>query len=271
MHACARLAAEQAARDLTLAAKRTLQAKVAAAIKKNCCTFNETGERFATQQWYQCLTCTSPNGEGCCEVCKTVCHAGHKLKDMGVTPFYCDCGKSGCEAATGVKPGEKGKPTVASIEAKYAQTGQKWTDEEFPPSAVALLRDPANTKRPEWKELGWKRPEEMRNMKKPVLFEAGADPLDINQGSIGDCWLMSAISVMTQRQKDLMNIFISKKHSAAGVYAVSFWKNGERITVLIDSHFPATKQNQAAFGRSANENELWVMILVRRRETARRR
>lgn len=72
---------------------------------------------------------------------------------------------------------------------------------------------------------------------------------------------MSAISVMTQRQKDFLQIFESKEHTKAGVYSVNFWKNGERVNVLIDSQFPATKQDQAAFGHSAKENELWVMIL----------
>lgn len=164
------------------------------------------------------------------------------------------------ERATGVKPGQKGKPTLASIEAQYAQTGQKWVDPDFPPDVTSLLRDPRSS-RPDWQSLQWKRPEEMRNMKNPVLFADGADPLDINQGAIGDCWYMSALSVMTQRQKELLDLFESKEHSAAGVFSVNFYKNGERINVLIDSHFPATKQGGAAFGRSANDNELWVMIL----------
>ena len=98
-------------------------------------------------------------------------------------------------------------------------------------------------------------------MKAPTMFETGADPLDIAQGNIGDCWFMSAMSVMTQRQKDFAAIFESKEHSKAGVYSVTFWKNGQRVNVLIDSLFPATKQNIAAFGHSSKDNELWVMIL----------
>lgn len=234
-------------------------------MKKHVCTLNETGEKFVTQQWYQCITCGSPHNEGCCVVCKDVCHAGHQLKDMGVSPFYCDCGRSECEAATGIKPSEKGKPTLASIEANFRKTGQKWTDPDFPPTVQALLRDPATSTRSDWKSLQWRRPEDL--MKHPVMFEGGADPLDINQGAIGDCWLLSALSVMTQRPTELMSIFVSKEHTAAGVYSVNFWKNGEKINVLIDSNFPATRQNRVAFAKSANENELWVMILVRNTPT----
>jgi hypothetical protein len=210
---------------------------------------------------------------------------------MGKSPFYCDCGKSGCEAMTGIKRNvvvtasstsstivspssssssttavltsvEKNAQKLALIESHYHKTGEKWIDPDFPPNHQALLRDPHTTKRPEWKELIWRRPEEMKGMKNPILFESGADPLDINQGAIGDCWFMSAISVMTQRQQDLMNIFVSKEHSPAGVYSVNFWKNGELVNILIDSNFPCIKHtNTAAFGHSANSNELWVMIL----------
>jgi chemotaxis protein histidine kinase CheA len=276
----ARLAAEQAERDRQQAAERAaqaaLQAKVAAAVAKHVCTLKETGEKFVAQQWYHCLTCAPASGaassaprspasaaavHGCCAVCRDICHAGHKLQDMGVTPFYCDCGKAGCEAATGIKPGQAGKPTLASIEAEFTRTGQKWVDPDFSPVPSSLMRDPATSKKSDWKELQWKRPEEFRAMKNPTVFADGADPLDINQGSIGDCWLLSAMSVMTQRQQDLLNIFVTRDHSAAGVYSVNFYKNGERINLLIDSNFPATKSGQVAFARSANANELWVMIL----------
>ena len=176
-----RLAAEQAARDLALAAQAVLQAKVATAIAKHVCTLNETGAQFVAQQWFQCVTC----GQGCCVTCKTVCHAGHQLNDMGVTPQHCDCGKSGCEAATGIKPGMKGRPTLASIEAEFARTGKKWEDPDFPHATSSLLRDPNGRTHPDWKQLAWKRPEELRNFNAPTLFQDGADPLDINQGNIG--------------------------------------------------------------------------------------
>jgi hypothetical protein len=58
-------------------------------------------------------------------------------------------------------------------------------------------------------------------------------------------------------------LFTLQEHTKAGVYSLNFWKNGERVNVLIDSLFPAVKQRgepEAAFGHSKN-NELWVMIL----------
>jgi hypothetical protein len=201
-------------------------------------------------------------------VCKDICHKGHTLKDMGRSPFYCDCGLTGCEAATGIKPSQKGKPTVESIEAHYARTGQQWEDPDFPPSMASLLRNPnaPTSPHPEWKkEITWKRTEDVSGMKAPVMYHAGADPMDIKQGALGDCWFLSAMSVMTQRERDFVDLFVSKEHSKAGVYSVNFWKNGERINVLVDSYFPVVRSGRdsfaPAFARSAKENELWVMIL----------
>jgi len=256
-----RLAAERAAHEAELAAQRALQDQVAATVASHVCTLKATGERFVPQRWFQCLTCGSPNGEGCCESCKDICHAGHETKDMGVSPFYCDCGRTQCEGLTGIKPAMKGKPTLESIEREYARTGQRWVDPDFPPDATSLVRDTRGAKMSQWKNLQWMRAEELDSVERPTVFADGTDPNDIKQGNIGDCWLLSALSVMTQRQQDFLNIFISKEHSKAGVYSVNFWKNGERVNVLVDSFFPATSSARAAFASSKDPNELWVMIL----------
>ena len=64
------------------------------------CTLNFTKENFYLQHNYKCLTCKQKDGEGVCAVCARVCHAGHRLQDNGITPFYCDCGMG---AIDGVK------------------------------------------------------------------------------------------------------------------------------------------------------------------------
>jgi calpain-15 len=184
---------------------------------------------------------------------------------MGSSPYYCDCGVSRCEAMTGIKrlpSGEAGKPTLASIEAECAASGKQWTDPDFSANTSALLRDPSmRGAHEDWRKMSWKRPEETRLMKAPTLFIDGANALDITQGAIGDCWFMSAMSVMTQRPSEFSTIFESKEVSAHGVYSLYLYRNGQRVNVLIDSLFPVTASSDVAFGRCSNVNELWVMVL----------
>ncbi|OHT10134.1 hypothetical protein TRFO_20674 [Tritrichomonas foetus] len=56
------------------------------------CTIGFTKDEFYLQHNYRCMTCKQAVGDGVCAVCARVCHAGHRLQDNGITPFYCDCG-----------------------------------------------------------------------------------------------------------------------------------------------------------------------------------
>lgn len=84
----------------------------------------------------------------------------------------------------------------------------------------------------------------------------------------GDCWFLSALSVLTQREKDFLKVFedhtgdSGKELERMGIYSLNFYKNGKRVNVIIDSFFPAWKQNKsAAFAHSKEKNETWVMVI----------
>lgn len=128
-----------------------------------------------------------------------------------------------------------------------------------PQGPLALHRDPGRAKHQRWLQLQWRRPESFAA--EPEVFVPPVAAQSIKQGVIGDCWFMSALSVLTQRQDRLQKLFITTEHNDAGVYAVRFHKDGVVRDVLIDSQFPADDKGRPAFGRSTRENELWVMIL----------
>ena len=56
------------------------------------CTFAATGEKFITQNWYQCRTCKISGNYGFCEICAKKCHNGHDvyLRSSNAS-FFCDC------------------------------------------------------------------------------------------------------------------------------------------------------------------------------------
>lgn len=57
------------------------------------CTFSTHGRNFIRQKWYSCDTCSLTNGTGCCEACAKRCHAGHRVRYIGIhDACYCDCG-----------------------------------------------------------------------------------------------------------------------------------------------------------------------------------
>ena len=56
------------------------------------CSFDQTGEEFSTQHWYNCYTCGLMWDRGCCNVCALICHDGHDVGYSRLSAFFCDCG-----------------------------------------------------------------------------------------------------------------------------------------------------------------------------------
>jgi hypothetical protein len=152
-------------------------------------------------------------------------------------------------------------PTLAIIADCKRRGVQKWTDPEFQ-GAQALFKDPSKPKRVKWKSLQWKRPEEfVVGGKKPELYVSSVDPDDIKQGQVGDCWFLSAVSVLCKKPEVAQRIFINKTTNSFGVYCVQFYKNGKRVQVLVDDSFPVLANGKPAFAKSSQPNELWVSLI----------
>ena len=62
--------------------------------------------------------------------------------------------------------------------------------------------------------MEWKRPHELTE--EPKLFDEGSSRFDINQGELGDCWLLAALANLTMNKKLLYQV----------------WKQGSSITSL---------------------------------------
>lgn len=82
--------------DKKLSASEVLPV-IVQAVASGRCTYLRTGPHYYVQKWYHCRTCNLIDNEGCCEVCKDTCHAGHNvdLTDFTTSVFFCDCGASG--------------------------------------------------------------------------------------------------------------------------------------------------------------------------------
>jgi len=88
-------------------------------------------------------------------------------------------------------------------------------------------------------------------------------PNDVIQGALGDCYFLSALSVISQEPERLRQLFINDTPNAAGVYGVKFWKNGRWECVVVDDCFPCSLGDELPlYVHSHNSSTiLWPLIL----------
>ena len=68
---------------------------------------------------------------------------------------------------------------------------------------------------------------------------------DIKQGEIGDCYLLSALSVIAHTRPELIQKIFHKTSRSyqenIGLYTVMFYRNRKPVIITIDDYFPQKK------------------------------
>ena len=149
---------------------------------------------------------------------------------------------------------------------------EPWTDPMFIPCRENLC--PYNEKGwllPEnvlftdvvgWEKYNWSRVEEILNSKNYQVFEDGISPDDIIQGSIGDCYFLSAVGSLCKFSHYIDRLFLTKERTKEHLYGVFIFLNASWKLVCIDDYLPYTgkKFRKFAFASSGGK-ELWVALL----------
>ena len=175
--------------------------------------------------------------------------------------------------------------------------GEKFFDKEFGPkndkdeigNRMSLYSDgnaPPGYIKPD--QIWWIRPEEFVRGKKYAFTNNKASSNQIIQGALGDCWFISALSILATRE-DLLEGWLSKykitkdfivtryiaqemtegvyppifrSYEKYGVYVFKFFKNFSWRYVIIDDRIPWYKSNKTpVFGRCKDISELWVPLI----------
>lgn len=142
--------------------------------------------------------------------------------------------------------------------------GDKFCDPIFPPDVYSLCFDPENPKLdPDVRQFVsqvkmWRRPSEW--CKNPVLFKDDASPGDIEQGQLGDCWLLSALGVVAVKSAILKHLFV-KVDGVRGEYRLRFYLEGKWEEVTIDDRFPCGADGKPIFGHCKDSEEIWVLVI----------
>ena len=86
------------------------------------------------------------------------------------------------------------------------------------------------------------------------------DPQDINQGSLGSCYLMVALSGLVENEKRIKQLFKCNENSK-GVYAIQLLIQGEIKIITIDDYIPCSPNERKPVFSTSKDKETWVMLL----------
>lgn len=92
------------------------------------------------------------------------------------------------------------------------------------------------------------------------LFGQKIDPSDVQQGGLGDCYLLTAFAVLTQKPNFLKRIFHSKSVVDNGLYAIWIYDSGCVRLIQVDDNIPCGVDGKPCFSRSKTES-IWVLLL----------
>jgi len=95
------------------------------------------------------------------------------------------------------------------------------------------------------------------------LYIGEADALDVQQGVIGDCYYMSAISVIgSDYIRNQVIITKEEEWRKVGAFCVKFYRNGYEQYVIIDDYFPLAGNGSTIFATGGESGlELWPTVL----------
>lgn len=162
------------------------------------------------------------------------------------------------------------KVKLDKIREKCKQDGEKFTDTQFDhdkPEVVLGERIAPVASQREIEE--WKRASDIPGA---VLFRDGASHEDITQGALGDCYFLSALSVLgndrtvelfvCQEDSDSLNEADPNHWKKTGCFMVKFHKDGNFTYIIVDDWLPVRRDGQPAFTRGGDDGlELWPAIL----------
>ena len=132
--------------------------------------------------------------------------------------------------------------------------GKPWNDPTFPHGPQALfINGKKHQGHDNWTHIDdqkfyWRRASAHFRTKglETVVFD-GISPTDIIQGKCANCYFLAAIAGLAEDPPDIAHLklgtricdnFIVKDANKAGCYAMTFFVDGEDVTVVVDDWFP---------------------------------
>ncbi|KAL9917192.1 calpain A isoform 1-T2 [Glossina fuscipes fuscipes] len=143
-----------------------------------------------------------------------------------------------------------------TIRGQCLASGSLFEDPLFPASNESLMF----SRRPD-RYVEWLRPHEISD--DPQFFVEGFSRFDVQQGELGDCWLLAATANLTQDSNLFFRVVPPDQNfeeNYAGIFHFCFWQYGKWVDVVIDDRLP-THRGELLYMNSAEKNEFWSALL----------
>ncbi|CUI14920.1 calpain-like cysteine peptidase, putative [Bodo saltans] len=163
----------------------------------------------------------------------------------------------------------RGSKDIQRILEACVRQGVPFVDVAFPPLQASLYRSGVDTRA--IAETAWKRPTDYlpaSEHNRISLFCNGVDPNDIDQGQLGDCWLLCSIAALAEFGSKVEDMFAHPVSDAAarqeqrvGAYRVTLNKHGWWHIILVDDYLPVVGAKPCFAKCIEDPAELWVSLL----------
>eukprot|EP00742_Colponemidia_sp_Colp-10_P014619 GILJ01016625.1.p1 GENE.GILJ01016625.1~~GILJ01016625.1.p1 ORF type:complete len:619 (+),score=97.60 GILJ01016625.1:20-1876(+) len=143
-----------------------------------------------------------------------------------------------------------------------------FVDPTFKPNERALFRDGIDSR----KVVGaaWQRPTQYlpENLQAHIVKFRQIDACDIDQGQLGDCWLLSAIASIAEYPVRIERLFnhpnstvTANREELVGAYRVSLNISGWWTNIIVDDYLP-TIGGKPCFAKNIEDPaEMWAAIM----------
>lgn len=96
--------------------------------------------------------------------------------------------------------------------------------------------------------------------------EAAINPTDLNQGGVGNCWIISAISAIAEVPGRVTNLMLNDEISEAGIYGVNMYALGVPYTEYVDDFLPIAEDWETGemghlFAGLGKDGSIWGAIV----------
>ncbi|CAF3941195.1 unnamed protein product [Rotaria sordida] len=134
-----------------------------------------------------------------------------------------------------------------------------FVDDQFPHSARSIGSD-SFTQVSKWLQISNVAPLSDDDCKLRWTVFSSPTPSDIQQGALGNCWLVAALALVSERPRLLEHILLTQTVNIEGVYMVRICHNGLWKTIIVDDCFPCTKHHHLVFTQ-AKRRQLYVPLI----------